>query len=145
METEMRLHIELETEELIRHGTAPAEARRQASLAFGGVQQRKEDALEDGSFWWIDDMRRDVRIATRTLLRHPTFAITATLALALAIAVNTTMFSVLDAMINPNVGAGHPEQLYSLRYWGFYGKRLGPSAPDLALARRAPVSDDSMR
>jgi putative ABC transport system permease protein len=134
MEEEMRLHIELETEELIQKGVAPAEARRQASLAFGGVQQRKEDALEDGSFWWIDDMRRDVRIAARTLLRHPTFAITATLALALAIAVNTTMFSVLDAMINPNVGAGHPEQLYSLRYWGFYGKRLGPSAPDLALA-----------
>ena len=43
----------------------------------------------------LDDVRRDVRIATRTLVRHPTFAITATLALALAIAVNTTMFSVL--------------------------------------------------
>jgi putative ABC transport system permease protein len=134
MEAEMRLHIELETEELMQRGVAPAEARRQASLAFGGVQQRKEDALEDGSFWWIDDMRRDVRIAARTLIRHPTFAITATLALALAIAVNTTMFSVLDAMINPTIGAGHPEQLYTLRYFGYYGRNLGQSAPDLALA-----------
>ncbi len=134
METEMRLHIDLETEELMSQGIAPEEARRQASLAFGGVQQRKEDALEDGTLWWIDDMRRDVRIATRTLVRHPTFAITATLALALAIAVNTTMFSVLDAMINPKIGASHPEQLYSLRYFGFYGRRLGASAPDLALA-----------
>jgi putative ABC transport system permease protein len=134
MEEEMRLHIDLEAEELVRQGVTPGEARRQASLAFGGVQQRKEDALEDGSFWWLDDLRRDVRIATRALLRHPTFAITATLALALAIAVNTTMFSVLDAMINPSVGAGHPEELYSLRYFGFYGRRLGPAAPDLALA-----------
>ena len=134
MEEEMRLHIELETEELVRQGMPIDEARRQASMSFGGVQQNKEAALEDGSFWWIDDMRRDVRIATRTLVRHPTFAITATFALALAIAVNTTMFSVLDAMINPNVGAGHPDQLYSLRYWGFYGKRLGMSAPDMALA-----------
>ena len=134
MEAEMRLHIDLEAEELARQGMAPSEARRQAALAFGGVQQRKEDAIEDGTFWWIDDVRRDVRIATRTLGRHPTFAITATLALALAIAVNTTMFSVLDAMINPTVGAGHPEELYSLRYFGFYGRRLGASAPDLALA-----------
>ena len=134
MEEEMRLHIELETEELVQQGVGLAEARRQASLAFGGVQQRKEDALEDGSFWWIDDIRRDVRIATRTLVRHPTFAITATLALALAIAVNTTMFSVLDAMINPTIGAGHPEQLYGMRYYGFYGRRLGQQAPDLALA-----------
>ena len=142
MEEEMRLHIELETEELVRRGVPLAKARRQASLAFGGVQQRKEDALEEGSFWWIDDIRRDVRIATRTLVRHPTFAITATLALALAIAVNTTMFSVLDAMINPNVGAGRPEQLYSLRYWGIYGRRLGPSAPDLALAAGGKTYSD---
>ena len=134
METEMRLHIELETEELMSQGIAPEEAHRQASLAFGGVQQRKEDALEDGTLWWIDDMRRDVRIATRTLVRHPTFAITATLALALAIAVNTTMFSVLDAMINPKIGASHPEQLYNLRYFGHFGRRLGLSAPDQALA-----------
>lgn len=142
MDEEMRLHIELETEELVRQGVAPAEARRQASLAFGGVQQQKEEALEDGSFWWIDDVRRDVRIATRTLVRHPTFAITATLALALAIAVNTTMFSVLDAMINPNVGAGHPEQLYNLRYFGIYGRRQGPTTPDLALAAGGKTYSD---
>nr|MDQ2664660.1 permease prefix domain 1-containing protein [Gemmatimonadota bacterium] len=134
MEAEMRLHIDLEAEELMAQGMSAEEARRQASLAFGGVQQRKEDALEEGSFWWIDDMRRDVRIATRTLVRHPTFAITATLALALAIAVNTTMFSVLDAMINPKIGAVHPEQLYNLRYFGNFGRRLGLSAPDQALA-----------
>ncbi|CAN5115436.1 ABC transporter permease [soil metagenome] len=132
IEEEMRLHIELETEELVRQGVASDEARRRASIAFGGVQQRKEDAIEDGTFWWIDDIRRDVRIATRTLVRHPTFAITATLALALAIAVNTTMFSVLDAMINPKIGASHPEELYSMRYFGFYGRRW--SSPDLALA-----------
>ena len=142
MEAEMRLHIDLEAEELARQGMAPSEARRQAALAFGGVQQRKEDAIEDGTFWWIDDVRRDVRIATRTLGRHPTFAITATLALALAIAVNTTMFSVLDAMINPTVGAGHPEELYSLRYFGFYGRRLGMAAPDVALAAGGKTYSD---
>ncbi|CAN5765819.1 ABC transporter permease [soil metagenome] len=142
MEEEMRLHIDLEAEELVRQGVTPGEARRQASLAFGGVQQRKEDALEDGSFWWLDDLRRDVRIAARSLFRHPTFAITAVLALALAIAVNTTMFSVLDAMINPTVGAGHPEELYSIRYFGFYGRRLGASAPDMALAAGGKTYSD---
>ena len=134
MEEEMRLHIELEAEELMRQGVEPMEAQRQAAISFGGVQQRKEDAIEEGTFWWIDDLRRDVRIATRSLMRHPTFTITSTLALALAIAVNTTMFSVLDAMINPTIGASHPEQLFSLRYWGHFGRRLGLSAPDQALA-----------
>ncbi|MEP6991120.1 MAG: permease prefix domain 1-containing protein, partial [bacterium] len=99
MDDEMRLHLELETRELIARGIPPAEAHRQAAVAFGGVQQAKEVALDDNAFAWLIGLRRDVRIATRTLLRQPTFAITATLALALAIAVNTTMFSVLDAMI----------------------------------------------
>ena len=133
MDAEMRHHLELETEELMRGGVPEAEARRQAALAFGGVQQRKEEALEDAGLWWLDDLRRDVRIATRTLLRQPTFAITATLALALAIAVNTTMYSVLDAMINPTVGASKPEQLYAIRYFGHFGRRLGYYAPDRAL------------
>ena len=130
MDAEMRHHLELETEELMRRGVPEPEARRQAALAFGGVQQRKEEALEDAGFWWLDGMRRDIRIATRTLLRQPTFAITATVALALAIAVNTTMYSVLDAMINPTVGASKPEQLYSIRYYGHFGRRLGYYAPD---------------
>lgn len=130
----MRAHLDFEIEELVQQGLPPDEARRQASIAFGGVQQQKEEALDDGALWWIDDLRRDVRIATRTLLRHPTFAITATLALALAIAVNTTMFSVLDAMINPRIGAVHPEELYGVRYFGHFGRRLGISASDDALA-----------
>jgi predicted permease len=134
IEDEMRLHIELEAEELMRNGMLVDEARRQASIAFGGVQQQKEDALEGSRLWWLDGLRRDVRIATRTLLRHPTFAITATLALSLAIAVNTTMFSVLDAMMNPKIGARNPEQLYALRYFGDRGRRLDPVAIDRVLA-----------
>ncbi|MEP6992485.1 MAG: FtsX-like permease family protein, partial [bacterium] len=55
----------------------------------------------------------------------------------LAIAVNTTMFSVLDAMINPNIGASHPEQLYTIRFFGrFYGpnrNQIGRSTPEMVL------------
>ncbi len=134
MEAEMRHHLELEAEELMRSGMPASDAQRQAALRFGGVQQRKEEALEDGSLWWLDGLKRDIRISTRTLLRHPSFAITATLALALAIGVNTTMFSVLDAMINPTIGARRPEQLFGLRYYGNFGRRLGRAATDRALA-----------
>ncbi|MEO7458456.1 MAG: ABC transporter permease [Gemmatimonadaceae bacterium] len=118
MDAEMRTHIDLEAEELESRGLPAAEARRQAHLAFGGVQQRKEEALEQRSIQWIENLRRDVRIAVRTLLRHPTFAITATLALSLAIAVNTSMFSVIDAMMNPRVAVRDPDRLMLIRYWG---------------------------
>lgn len=135
MDAEMRHHLELEAEELMRSGVPADEAHRQAALAFGGVQQRKEEALEQGTLQWLEALQRDVRIATRTLLRHPTFAITATLALALAIAVNTTMFSVIDAMMNPKIGARNPEQLYSLKYFGRIGNRVDFAERDRILAQ----------
>ena len=42
MASEMASHVELETERLVREGTSPAEARRQALLAFGGIEQTKD-------------------------------------------------------------------------------------------------------
>jgi predicted permease len=118
MDAEMRMHLELEAEELVRQGVPVDEARRRAAVAFGGVQQAKEEALDDHRLWWLDTLRRDVRIATRILLRQPTFAVTVVLALSLAIAVNTTMFSVIDAMINPASSVRKPEQVYGISYYG---------------------------
>jgi hypothetical protein len=48
MDDEMRLHIELEAAELARSGITPDEARRQARVAFGGVDRFKEES-RDGS------------------------------------------------------------------------------------------------
>ena len=60
----------------------------------------------------------DLRIAVRSFARHRGFSIVAVVSLGLAIALNTTMYSVLDAMINPRVDVSHPEDLYSLSVWG---------------------------
>lgn len=134
MDIEMRSHLEFETDELMRTGLARSEAERQAALAFGGVQQAKEEVLESGTFWWLDNLRRDVRIATRTLLRHPAFAITATLALAFAIAVNTTMFSVIDAMMNPKIGARQVDQLHTVSLFGTAARRLDAADRERVIA-----------
>ncbi|MEO8333519.1 MAG: ABC transporter permease [bacterium] len=138
MDAEMRHHIELETEELVHRGLSPDEARRQAAIAFGGVDRQKEQSLDESGVAWLIDLRRDVRIAFKTLRRYPTFAITATLALSLAIAVNTTMFSILDAMIHPRAGARKPEQLYVVRYFGDVRQKVDfrESANALAAAGR---------
>jgi hypothetical protein len=115
LDEELRTHVELEAEDLMRRGLPAAEAHRQAAIAFGGVQQVKEEALERSTFQWLRDLRRDARIAARTLARQRTFAITAILALGLAIAVNTTMFSVVDAMLHPPSALRHPVRLATSR------------------------------
>ncbi len=60
----------------------------------------------------------DLRIAVRSFARHRGFSIVAVVSLGLAIALNTTMYSVLDAMINPRVDVASPGELYSLSVWG---------------------------
>jgi predicted permease len=59
-----------------------------------------------------------VRSAARTLIRHRGFTIVAILSLAIAIGLNTTMYSVLDTIVSPHIDLPHPEQLRQFWYWG---------------------------
>lgn len=62
--------------------------------------------------------RHSVRLAARALTRHRAFAAVAILSLALAIALNTTMYSVIDALVSPAIDMRDPGQLYFLQIWG---------------------------
>jgi macrolide transport system ATP-binding/permease protein len=63
---------------------------------------------------WLDDALQDLRYAARSLRKHPSFAATAAATLALAIGANTTMFSVLDAVLFRSLPYRAPEQLAML-------------------------------
>lgn len=62
--------------------------------------------------------RQHFRLAARSFVRHKGFSVVAVLSLALAIALNTTMYSVIDALMNPRLDIRDPKQLYSLTIWG---------------------------
>ncbi|MEO6879145.1 MAG: ABC transporter permease, partial [Gemmatimonadaceae bacterium] len=64
--------------------------------------------------------RHDLRLAVRGFTRHRTFTTVAVLSLALAIALNTTMYGVIDALVNPVVDMRAPEQIRFLRIFGDY-------------------------
>ena len=64
----------------------------------------------------------------RLVLRNKRFAALAVLSLSLAIALNTTMYSVLDALIRPNVEMHQPSRLYNLGFFGDYLGRMSQQA-----------------
>lgn len=66
MDEEMRIHVEMEAEELARRqGLDLQEARRRALLAFGGVEQVKERARDVRRVRWLEELVRDARLGDR--------------------------------------------------------------------------------
>jgi predicted permease len=93
---EMRQHIELEAEDLVRtKGLAPDEARRQALIAFGGVERYREAQHDARGVRWIEESLADLKYAVRVLLRSPGYTIPAILVLGLGIGSTTAVFSVV--------------------------------------------------
>src|SRR5688572_6961042 len=77
-----------------------------------------------------------MRVAFRTLGRHKGFTTVAILSLAIAIALNTVMYSVLDAVLSPRINARHPEHIYSFGYYGngIWSRRIDPRLFEEALS-----------
>jgi putative ABC transport system permease protein len=62
--------------------------------------------------------------AVRALLRQKRFAALAIVSLGVAIALNTTMYSVTDAILFPRVSMRSPENLYRMPFYGDYKGRV---------------------
>jgi putative ABC transport system permease protein len=74
------------------------------------------------------------RITARTLARQPVFTTVVVLSLALAIAVNTTMYGVLDALTHPRLDIRDPAALYWVRLYGDNKHMVDNRARDAALS-----------
>jgi len=55
LDEELQFHLDQKIEEGIAAGLAPAEARRRALLAMGGLEQRKEEVRDTRRVHWLTD------------------------------------------------------------------------------------------
>lgn len=99
MAKEMRLHLEMETENNIGLGMAPAEAKRAAMLAFGGVERTKEAVRDERLTRWAEEIASDLKLALRGFRRAPAFAAGVVTLIALGIGPNAAIFSVVNHLL----------------------------------------------
>lgn len=111
---EIRSHIAIQTEENLAGGMSAAEARRSAMAAFGSVALAKETSREAWRFPRVDSFAADLKFGCRMLWKAPGFTVVALLTLALGIAANTALFTVVNGVLLQPLPFPHPEQLCTL-------------------------------
>ena len=99
LDDELRYHIERQTEQNIRLGMNPEEARFAARKAFGGVEQTKERSRDARGVRWLEDLWQDLRYGLRIMLKKPAFTLVAIGMVAIGVAANTAVFSIADGLI----------------------------------------------
>ncbi len=95
----IREHLEERIEELMGSGMSRKEAESNARREFGNVTLMEERSREVWEWPTVESLWADIKFALRQLIKAPGFATTAVLTLALGIAVNATMFSLVSAFL----------------------------------------------
>jgi putative ABC transport system permease protein len=128
MHQEFRLHIELETEKLMReHGLAFDEARRLALVAFGGVEKHKEALRDDRGLVWLGGFSLDLRLAIRMLARYPWLTLVGCAAMAFGIAAAVGAFEIRTQMVDPSLPLDEGSRIVGFRNWDTSRNRSVPA------------------
>jgi predicted permease len=112
---EIKAHLELEADELRSEGISDDEAQRKARVEFGNVTTAQERFYVKGRWVGLEKVLREVRFALRSLRQSPGFTVTAILTLALGVGANTSVFSVMNAVLLRSLPVSDPDRVVYLR------------------------------
>ncbi len=99
LDDEIRAHLEALVEKYSAGACDRAEAERRARIAFGGVDQVKEECRDARGIGLLEAVARDFRHAVRRCGADPAFTAIAVLTLALGIGASTAVFSVVRGVL----------------------------------------------
>jgi putative ABC transport system permease protein len=126
LQQEIDFYLAEEIAENLAGGKSPQEARRHARIKLGNAQRIRESLWQQNTVMALDNLRRDLKYAARTLARSPGFTVIAVLVMALGIAANTAIFTVVRSVLLKPLPFRDPERLVTLYQ---KQKELGPFGP----------------
>jgi predicted permease len=99
LDDELESHLDMLTDENVRRGMSPEEARRRSHLELGGLANLREAHRETRGLPSVETLLQDLRYTFRILRRDVGFAVFAILIVGLGIGASATIFSVVDALL----------------------------------------------
>ena len=116
LDDELQFHIDMQTEENVRQGMSPDEARRQALILFGGVEGHREASRDLRRLRPLENLLADARFALRHFRRTPAATATMLLVLVLGLGVNAALFSAVQSSLTlPPAGMDRDPALVRIR------------------------------
>lgn len=132
LQEEIAEHLASQTEENLRAGMSPDEARRQAALKLGAAQAIREGHHAEQSLPFFENLLFDLRYAVRMLLRSPGFSFIAIATMALGVGATTAIYSVIDATLLHPLPYPNPAELVRVEddLPGIGAHNVGISVPE---------------
>jgi putative ABC transport system permease protein len=116
IDEEIQFHIDERIRENIAAGLSMDEARRDALRRFGSRAGTREETRSADVMVRLETVVQDLVFASRGLRHHPTFALVATLTLALGIGANTAIFTVVYSVLFRPLPFPEPDRLFVASY-----------------------------
>src|SRR5688500_4514394 len=118
IDDEIRFHIEMETQRLVREEKLdPGEARRRALVTFGGVQQYRETLRDGRGTAWLGGMSLDLKLGGRMLVKYPGLTLVGGLAMAFGIWIGAVMFQMYDIVTSTKLPLPGGDRIVKIQNW----------------------------
>ena len=118
IDDEIRFHIEMETDRLMRERKLDRdEARRRALATFGGVQQHRETLRDGRGTAWLSGVSLDMKLGVRMLVKYPGLTIVGGLAMAFGIWFGTVTFHMFGLVTSTELPLPDGDRIVKILNW----------------------------